>query len=149
MRAVVQRVRSASVTVDRAVVGAIDRGLLVFVSVTHGDGPDDVRYIATKIRDLRIFPDADGRMNRSVVETDGGVLVVSQFTLHADCRKGRRPSFDDAAPPAVAEALYLDVVRALGESGLRVQTGVFQADMDVTLVNEGPVTLLLDSRRMF
>jgi D-tyrosyl-tRNA(Tyr) deacylase len=149
MRAVVQRVRSASVTVGGSVVGAIDGGLLVFVGVSHGDGPDDVRYVATKVRDLRIFPDDAGRMNRSIVEIHGAVLVVSQFTLHADCRKGRRPSFDDAAPSAVAEAQYEAVVRALRESGLDVATGVFQADMDVTLVNDGPVTLLLDSRRTF
>jgi D-aminoacyl-tRNA deacylase len=149
MRAVVQRVRSASVFVAGEHVGSIDHGLLVFLAVTHDDGSDDVRYVATKIRDLRIFPDDAGRMNRSVVETQGAVLVVSQFTLYADCRKGRRPSFDHAAAPAVAEALYRDVVRALAESGLRVETGVFQADMDVALVNDGPVTMLLDSRRAF
>jgi D-tyrosyl-tRNA(Tyr) deacylase len=149
MRAVVQRVRSASVTVGGNLVGAIGQGLLAFVSVAPEDGPADVQYIATKIREIRIFEDEAGRMNRSVVETDGSVLVVSQFTLHADCRKGRRPSFDRAAPPALAEALYLDVVRALRESGLAVATGVFQADMEVALVNDGPVTLLLDSTRAF
>jgi D-tyrosyl-tRNA(Tyr) deacylase len=149
MRAVVQRVRSASVTVGGNLVGAIGQGLLAFVSVALEDGPADVQYIATKIREIRIFEDEAGRMNRSVVETDGSVLVVSQFTLHADCRKGRRPSFDRAAPPALAEALYLDVVRALRESGLAVATGVFQADMEVALVNDGPVTLLLDSTRAF
>ncbi len=149
MRAVVQRVKSASVDVGGAVVARIGPGLLVFVGVTHEDGPDDVRYIATKILDLRIFPDEAGRMNRSVVENQGSVLVVSQFTLYADCRKGRRPSFDAAARPEIAEALYLDVVRVLGESGLTVATGVFQAHMDVALVNDGPVTMLLDSRRTF
>lgn len=149
MRAVVQRVKSASVEVGGAVVARIGPGLLVFVGVTHEDGPDDVRYIATKILDLRIFPDEAGRMNRSVVENQGSVLVVSQFTLYADCRKGRRPSFDAAARPEIAEALYLDVVRVLGESGLTVATGVFQAHMDVALVNDGPVTMLLDSRRTF
>jgi D-tyrosyl-tRNA(Tyr) deacylase len=147
MRAVVQRVRSASVTVDGRIAGAIGRGLLVFVGVAHADGPDDVRYIATKIHDLRIFPDDAGRMNRSVVETGGSILVVSQFTLHADCRKGRRPSFDEAAPAPMAEALYLEVVRRLRERGLTVETGIFQADMSVELVNDGPVTMLLDSRR--
>jgi len=149
MRVVVQRVRSASVTVDGRVAGAIDAGLLAFVGVAHDDGPEDVQYIASKIHDLRIFPDDDGRMNRSVVETGGSVLVVSQFTLHADCRKGRRPSFDNAAPAPIAEALYLDVVRVLRERGLTVATGMFQADMQVSLVNDGPVTMLLDSRRAF
>jgi D-tyrosyl-tRNA(Tyr) deacylase len=149
MRAVVQRVRSASVSVDGRIAGAIGSGLLVFVGVAHSDGPDDVRYIATKLHDLRIFPDDAGRMNRSVVETGGSVLVVSQFTLHADCRKGRRPSFDAAAPAALAEALYLDVVRMLRDRGLTVETGVFQADMSVALVNDGPVTMLLDSAKAF
>jgi D-aminoacyl-tRNA deacylase len=149
MRAVVQRVKSASVEVGGEVVGRIGPGLLVFVAVAHQDGPDDVRYVATKVRDLRIFPDDAGRMNRSVVESHGSVLVVSQFTLQADCRKGRRPSFDDAAPPDIAESLYLDVVHAIRESGITVATGVFQAQMAVALVNDGPVTMLLDSRRTF
>ena len=149
MRAVVQRVRSASVAVDGRITGAIDGGLLVFVGVAHTDGPDDVQYIAGKIHELRVFPDDAGRMNRSVVESQGSLLVVSQFTLLADCRKGRRPSFDAAAPASLAEALYLDVVRVLRERGLRVETGVFQADMSVALVNDGPVTMLLDSRKAF
>ena len=149
MRAVVQRVTSASVTVDANVVGRIASGLLVFVGVAHGDGPADLDYIASKIRELRIFPDDQGRMNRSVVETGGAVLVVSQFTLLADSRKGRRPSFDAAAPPALAETLYHGLVRKLRDDGLQVETGVFQADMDVALVNDGPVTMLLDSGRLF
>ena len=149
MRVVVQRVASARVMVDGRVAGEIGRGLLVFVGVADGDGPPDVDYVAGKIRDLRVFPDAEGRMNRSVVETGGSVLVVSQFTLQADCRKGRRPSFDAAAPPPVAEALYEDVVRQVRAGGLNVATGVFQADMQVSLVNDGPVTLLLDSRKTF
>ena len=149
MRAVVQRVQSASVAVDGRTVGAIDHGLLVFIGVTHGDGADDRDYIAAKVRDLRIFPDESGRMNRSVVESSGSLLVVSQFTLYADTRKGRRPSFVTAAAPEMAEALYLDLVRTLRESGLRVETGIFQADMQVSLVNDGPVTILLDSRRLF
>ena len=121
----------------------------MFVGVTHRDGPDDRDYIAAKVRDLRIFPDESGRMNRSVVESSGSLLVVSQFTLYADTRKGRRPSFVTAAPPELAEALYLDLVRTLRGSGLRVETGIFQADMQVSLVNDGPVTILLDSRRLF
>ena len=136
-------------TVEGRVTGEIAAGLLVFVGVGSDDGPADVEYIVNKTRDLRIFPDEHGRMNRSVVESGGAVLVVSQFTLHGDCRKGRRPSFDGAAPGPIAKALYEDVVRGLRDSGLPVGTGVFQADMDVELVNDGPVTLLLDSRRSF
>jgi D-tyrosyl-tRNA(Tyr) deacylase len=135
--------------VDDAVVGSIGAGLLLFVGVANDDGPADVQYIAAKTRDLRIFEDDAGRMNRSVADVGGSVLVVSQFTLQGDCRKGRRPSLDAAAPPALARALYEAVVRAIGESGLAVQTGEFQAHMQVQLVNDGPVTLLLDSRRLF
>ena len=149
MRAVVQRVRRASVTVEGRVTGEIAAGLLVFVGVASDDGPADVEYLVNKTRELRIFPDEHGRMNRSVVESGGAVLVVSQFTLQGDCRKGRRPSFDGAAPGTIAKALYEDVVQRLRDSGLEVGTGVFQADMDVELVNDGPVTLLLDSRRNF
>lgn len=152
MRAVVQRVSQASVTVGDRTVGTIDRGLLVLVGVEQGDGPEDVRYIAGKIRELRIFEDpADptGRMNRSVQDVGGAVLVVSQFTLAGDCRKGRRPSFDAAAAPEIAKPLYEDVVRELEASGLRVAAGEFRAMMQVALTNDGPVTLLLDSRKQF
>ena len=149
MRAVVQRVSRAKVTVEGATAAEIAAGLLVFVGVANDDGPADVEYIAAKTRELRIFPDGDGRMNRSVVDSGGAVLVVSQFTLHGVCRKGRRPSFDGAAPGPLARALYEDVVRLLRESGLAVSTGVFQAHMDVELVNDGPVTMLLDSRKSF
>lgn len=149
MRAVVQRVRSASVAVNAEVTGQIEAGLLVFVGVAHDDGPSDLDYIASKIRDLRIFPDEHGRMNRSIVETGGALLVVSQFTLLADSRKGRRPSFDAAAPAAMAESLYNMLIQRLRADGLPVETGVFQADMDVALVNDGPVTMLLDSRKAF
>jgi D-tyrosyl-tRNA(Tyr) deacylase len=160
MRAVVQRVSSASVTVPEPgaegeaarQVGRIDNGLLIFVGVERGDGPGDVEYIAGKIRDLRVFEDraaGDRHMNRSVIDVGGAVLVVSQFTLAGDCRKGRRPSFDGAAPPALARPLYEDIVRELKSAGLTVETGEFQAEMRVTLVNEGPVTLLLDSRKQF
>lgn len=145
MRAVVQRVQSARVRVDGAVVGEIASGLLVFVGVANEDGASDVQYIADKVRDLRIFSDEAGRMNRSVVETGGSVLVVSQFTLQADCRRGRRPSFDRAARPEQAEALYEEVVRRLRESGVTVATGVFRAHMAVELINDGPVTMILDS----
>jgi D-tyrosyl-tRNA(Tyr) deacylase len=156
MRAVVQRVSSASVAVHDAhadrPVARIGRGLLVFVGVMCGDTPDDVQYIAGKIRDLRIFEDpaaSDRHMNRSVLDVGGAVLVVSQFTLAGDCRRGRRPSFDAAASPQVARPMYDNVVQALRSAGLAVETGEFQARMQVSLVNEGPVTLLIDSRRQF
>jgi D-tyrosyl-tRNA(Tyr) deacylase len=149
MRAVVQRVREATVTVGASTVAAIGPGLLVFVGVGRGDGPDDASYVAGKVRDLRIFEDAQGRMNRSVGDTAGAVLVVSQFTLQADVRKGRRPSFDGAAPATEARALYQNVVDQLRAAGLRVETGEFQAVMQVSLVNDGPVTILLDSGRAF
>jgi len=149
VRAVVQRVTSATVTVGDRTTGSIDTGLLVLLGVEQGDGPPDVQYIASKIRDLRIFPDDDSRMNRSVLDRQGAVLVVSQFTLSGDARNGRRPSFAAAAPPEIARALYEDVVRELKTSGLRVETGEFQAMMQVALVNDGPVTILLDSRKTF
>ena len=152
MRAVLQRVRHARVEVDTRVVGAIDHGLLVLVGVEQGDGTDDVTHIAGKIRDLRVFDDdggADGRvrMNRSVVDIGGAVLVVSQFTLAADCRSGRRPSFDHAAAPDEARRLYEAVVADLRGAGVPVETGEFQAAMRVTLENDGPVTFVLESRR--
>jgi len=149
MRAVVQRVSQARVTVDGAPVGAIERGLLVYVGVANEDGPADVQYIAAKVRELRVFEDEAGKMNRSLTDAGGAVLVVSQFTLCGDCRKGRRPSFDGAAPPALARALYEDVVRALREAGVPVETGSFQAHMAVESANDGPVTLLLDSGKTF
>ena len=152
MRAVVQRVSSAAVAVGDRTIGAIGRGLLVLVGVEQGDGPTDVRYVANKVRDLRIFDDpadSTGHVNRSVQDVAGSVLVVSQFTLAGDCRKGRRPSFDEAATPQVAQPLYEDVVRVLRSAGLTVATGEFRATMQVSLVNDGPVTVLLDSRKRF
>ncbi len=149
MRAVVQRVRRAKVAIDGTTTAEIAAGLLLFVGVANEDGPADVEYIVNKTRELRVFPDDGGRMNRSVADVGGSVLVVSQFTLHADCRKGRRPSFDGAAPGPLARALYDDVIGRLRESGLAVGTGTFQAEMEVELVNDGPVTLLLDSRKAF
>jgi D-tyrosyl-tRNA(Tyr) deacylase len=149
LRAVVQRVTSARVTVDDRVTGEIDAGLVVLLGVEQGDGASDVHYVASKIRDLRIFPDEAGKMNLSVADRQGGVLVVSQFTLSGDARNGRRPSFASAAPPQIARALYEDVVRELTTTGLRVATGEFQAMMQVALVNDGPVTILLDSRKTF
>jgi len=149
VRAVVQRVTSARVTVGDRVTGEIGSGLLVLLGVDQGDGPTDLQYIASKVRDLRIFADADGKMNKSVLDLQGGVLIVSQFTLSGDARNGRRPSFASAAPPQIARALYEEVVRELQTSGLQVATGEFQAMMQVSLVNDGPVTILLDSRKTF
>jgi D-tyrosyl-tRNA(Tyr) deacylase len=142
-------VTSARVTVGDRVTGEIGSGLLVLLGVDQGDGPTDLQYIAAKVRDLRIFADADGKMNKSVLDLQGGVLVVSQFTLSGDARNGRRPSFASAAPPQIARALYEEVVRELQTSGLQVATGEFQAMMQVSLVNDGPVTILLDSRKTF
>ncbi len=149
MRAVVQRVSRARVLVEEKPVGEIGHGLLVLIGVATDDGPDDVRYVAEKVKDLRVFDDAAGKMNLSIGDVGGAVLAVSQFTLYGDCRKGRRPSWDAAAPAPVARAMYDDVVRAMRAAGLNVTTGVFQARMSVELVNDGPVTLLLDSRRQF
>ena len=145
MRAVVQRVASASATVGGAAVGSIGAGVLVLLGVEQNDGPGDVDWMARKIAELRMFEDDAGKMNRSVEEIGGAVLVVSQFTLCADCRKGRRPGFDGAAEPALAEKLYEDLVAALRRRRLPVQTGRFAAMMDVSLVNTGPVTFLLDT----
>jgi D-tyrosyl-tRNA(Tyr) deacylase len=145
MRALLQRVSSASVTVDGEAVGSVGRGLLVLAGVRRGDSPADGEWIAEKIAGLRIFPDEEGRMNRSVVEAGGGVLLVSQFTLYADARKGRRPSFERAAAPEEAVPLLDALERRLREAGLVVATGRFGAHMHVDLVNDGPVTILLDS----
>ena len=147
MRAVVTRVTSASVTIDGHVVSEIGHGLLVLVGVANGDGAADIDYVAAKIRDLRIFSDAAGKMNLSVTDVGGSVLAVSQFTLLADVRKGRRPSFIDAAPSDEANEAYEGVVARLRESGLTVKTGVFQADMQVASVNDGPVTIVMDTAK--
>ncbi|MGD9848721.1 MAG: D-aminoacyl-tRNA deacylase [Desulfuromonas sp.] len=147
MKAVLQRVQRASVTVAERTVAAIGPGLLVLVGVAQGDTVDDVVYLADRIRLLRLFEDEAGKMNRSLEEVGGAVLLVSQFTLLADCRKGRRPGFSAAAPPNQAEHLYLALAARLREQAVAVATGIFQADMQVELVNDGPVTLLLDSRR--
>jgi D-tyrosyl-tRNA(Tyr) deacylase len=149
MRACVQRVSQAQVTIAGESVGRIGRGLLVLLGVAADDTPDDARQLAEKIVGLRIFDDPDGKMNLAVTEVNGGVLVVSQFTLLGDCRKGRRPSFVAAAPPELAEALYAVFVAAVRTHVAQVETGRFRQQMEVALVNDGPVTLLLDSRRLF
>jgi D-aminoacyl-tRNA deacylase len=150
MRAVVQRVASASVTVSGRVVGAIDRGLLVLLGAGAGDTEADLAYVVDKVTHLRIFPDEAGKMNRSVLDIAGGVLVVSQFTLYGDARQGRRPAFTGALEPVAAKALYEQSLARLRAAGVaRVEAGEFAADMVVELVNDGPVTILLDSRKAF
>jgi D-tyrosyl-tRNA(Tyr) deacylase len=150
VRAVVQRVSEARVHVNDRLLGEIGRGLVVLLGVGRDDGPQDVAYVVGKIRDIRIFEDEGGhKMDRSVADIGGSVLVVSQFTLYADIRKGRRPAFDGAAPPEHARALYESVVRELRAAQLPVATGEFQAMMRVDLVNDGPVTILIDSKRQF
>jgi len=149
MRALVQRVASASVRVDGQIVGAIGQGLLVYVGVGVDDRAEDVAYIVDKIVHLRIFTDDEGKMNREIAQAGGSVLLVSAFTLQADARKGRRPSFDGAARGEVAEGLYEQVVASLRTNNVNVQTGRFGAYMQVESVNDGPICILLDSRRMF
>jgi len=149
MRAVLQRVSEARVRVNGEIVGEIGRGLLVLLGVGQGDGEADARFLTEKTAGLRIFEDAQGKMNLSVEDIAGAVLVVSQFTLYGDCRQGRRPGFSAAAPPELADALYRQFVEGLRKRGLPVATGIFQAEMAVELVNDGPVTLLLDSRKEF
>lgn len=149
MRAVVQRVSKATVCVGDRLVGSIDSGLCVLVGVGRNDSPDDAVKLAEKVRTLRIFPDDEGAMNVSVEERVGGVLAISQFTLHGDARRGRRPSFIDAAPGEQAQPLFDTFVSALRDAGVHVETGEFGAIMDVELVNDGPVTILLDTERRF
>ena len=149
MKALLQRVNEASVTVDGEVVGRIGRGLVVFVGVAGGDTEKDVEYLVKKTVELRIFTDDAGKFNLSLMDIKGELLLVSQFTLLADTRKGRRPSFTDAAPPAEAERLFNEFVRQARDTGLKVETGRFQAYMQVEIHNDGPVTILLDSSRKF
>ncbi len=146
MRAVVQRVSSARVLVDGQVSGAIEGGLLVLLGVRREDTEADADYLLDRVLGLRIFADEAGKMNRSLLDTGGALLVVSQFTLYGDTRRGRRPSFDLAAPPEQARALYVKFVELARQRGVRTETGVFQAMMSVELVNEGPVTLLVESK---
>jgi len=145
MRALIQRVTRASVEIDGVIAGEIGPGLLVFLGIARSDSSHDVDYLVNKIVDLRIFEDPNGKMNLSVRETGGGLLIVSQFTLYGDCRKGRRPSFDQAARPEAAKPLYEEFLTKVQATGLLVQTGVFQATMQISLVNDGPVTLLCES----
>jgi len=149
MRAVVQRVRDCAVTVGARTVGSIERGLLVYLGVGRADTPATVRTVVEKVVNLRIFPDDAGKMNRSVKDTGGAVLVVSQFTLYGDVRDGRRPSYTAAADPPVARELYEAVMRGIAAEGIQVAGGEFAARMDVSYVNEGPVTILVDSEKAF
>ena len=149
MRAVVQRVSSAEVGVNGEVLGSIGRGLMVLLGVAGDDEARDAAYLANKTLNLRVFEDEEGKVNRSVQDVRGGLLVISQFTLYGDCRKGNRPSFVDAAPPEKAEHLYRVYLDEVGKSNIEVASGKFQAVMDVSLVNQGPVTVLLDSRKAF
>jgi D-tyrosyl-tRNA(Tyr) deacylase len=147
---VVQRVSRASVTIDGRIAGEIDQGLLVLLGAGAGDGPADVQYLVDKVVNLRIFADDAGKMNRSVLDVGGGILVVSQFTLFGDARQGRRPAFTGALEPVLAKALYEQALQQIAAAGVkRVQSGEFAADMHVELVNDGPVTILLDSRKLF
>ena len=149
MRAVVQRVKSASVSVEGKLVSEIGAGVLIFLGVAHEDTATEIEYIANKVANLRIFEDEEGKMNRSLLEMGGAALVVSQFTLYGDCRKGRRPSFIKAARPELANALYEAFIIALEQQNIPTRGGTFQAMMDVELVNDGPVTILLDSDKNF
>jgi len=149
MRFVCQRVSHAKVEVEGKVVGEIDRGLLVYLGVGKGDSADDAQFIAGKLVNLRIFADEAGKMNRSVMDIGGKILLISNFTLHGDCRKGRRPGFDAAADPSLAEQFYEKVADLIAESGVAVEKGVFGGYMQVTSQNDGPVTFLLDSSRLF
>ena len=145
MKALLQRVSSANVAVEQNVVGEIDDGLLVFIGISSRDSQDDIDYIVDKTINLRIFPDEEGRFDRSLADINGSLLLVSQFTLYGDTKKGRRPSFTEAMPSDSARTLFDDTVNSFSKTGLRVEKGIFQAEMEVSLVNSGPVTIILDS----
>jgi len=149
MRSVVQRVKRAKVTVDNEIIGSIDHGIMLLFSVEDNDEEKDLEYMYDKVVNLRIFEDDDGKMNKSLVDVKGSILVVSQFTLHGDARKGRRPSFIAAARPEKATPLYEKFIQNMKDQGINTQTGKFGADMQVELVNDGPVTILLDSKKVF
>ena len=147
MRTVVQRVNRAQVSIDGTITGSIAAGLVVFVGIRAEDSKKDLQWLAEKIVHLRIFEDDSGKMNNSLTDIEGEMLIISQFTLYGDCRKGRRPGFSSAAPPQIAEPLYQQFILEVKEKGIKVATGTFQADMQIELINDGPVTLLLDSEK--
>ncbi|MBM7606973.1 D-tyrosyl-tRNA(Tyr) deacylase [Lysinibacillus composti] len=146
MKVVIQRSKQASVTVDGNITGAIDQGYVLLVGITHTDTIEDIQYVAKKVAELRLWEDEDGKMNHSILEHGGDILSVSQFTLYAETKKGRRPSFIEAARPEVAKPLWEDFNEALRSLGLKVETGIFGAMMDVSLINDGPVTIILESK---
>ena len=149
MRAIIQRVRRASVSVDDIIQGEIGHGMLVLLGIRGSDTTTDLQWLAEKIVNLRIFEDQQGKMNKSLADIDGEMLIISQFTLYGDCRKGRRPGFSSAAAPEIAEPLYQQFIKEVKNRQVKVATGIFQASMEVELVNDGPVTLLLDSEKQF
>lgn len=149
MRAVLQRVKKASVTVDNQIVASIDKGLLVFIGIHRLDSEKEINWMADKIVNLRMFEDDNGKINLSLDDIRGEILIVSQFTLYGDCRKGRRPGFSEAAPPNGAQILYEQFIDVIRKKGLKTSSGIFQAMMDVSLTNDGPVTLLIDSAKTF
>lgn len=149
MRSVVQRVKHAKVTVDNKIIGQIEHGIMLLIGIEDSDDEKDLDYMVDKVINLRIFEDEEGKMNKSLIDVNGSILVVSQFTLQGDARKGRRPSFISAARPEKAIPLYQDFINRLKEHGIRTQTGEFGADMEVLLCNDGPVTILLDSKKIF
>ena len=149
MRAIVQRVSQASVSVDNKIVGSIGEGLLVLLGIGKEDDDQDLEYLVNKVLGLRIFQDEDDKMNLSLLDIEGELLVISQFTLYGDARKGRRPSFIDSGHPEIAEKTYLEFVDKCIEKGIKTEKGAFGADMDVSLINQGPVTIMLDSKKLF
>jgi len=149
MRAVIQRVKYASVTVNGHVTGSVGSGVAVFIGIHRNDGEAVINWMAEKIVNLRLFPDEDEKMNLSLADIGEEMLIVSQFTLYGDCRKGRRPGYSEAAPPEIAEPLYKQFINQINKKGIRTATGTFQAKMEVSLVNDGPVTLLVDSAKQF
>ena len=149
MRAVIQRVKYASVTVNGHVIGSVGPGVAVFIGIHRNDGEAVINWMAEKIVNLRLFPDEDEKMNLSLADIGEEMLIVSQFTLYGDCRKGRRPGYSEAAPPEIAEPLYKQFINQINKKGIRTATGTFQAKMEVSLVNDGPVTLLVDSAKQF
>jgi len=149
MRAVIQRVKNAKVTVDNKIIGQIEHGIMLLLSVDENDNEKDLEYMSDKVINLRIFEDSDRKMNRSLIDVNGSILVVSQFTLHGDARKGRRPSFITAARPEKAIPIYENFIQNLKDQGIETQTGEFGADMEVQICNDGPVTILLDSKKTF
>jgi len=149
MRSVIQRVRRASVTIDGVIHGSISHGMVVLLGIRSGDTTKNLQWLAEKTVNLRIFDDQQGKMNKSLADIEGEMLIISQFTLYGDCRKGRRPGFSTAAPPEIAEPLYRQFIQEVQDRQIRVAAGIFQAAMQVELVNDGPVTLLLDSEKQF